>query len=534
MTTKDRAARRALFVAIAGSSMASLDATVVNVALPVIQRQLDASVAAVQWMVEAYALLLASLVLVGGALGDRYGRKRTFLAGVVLFAVSSAACGAAPSAWLLVGARAVQGVGAALLVPGSLALIGSAFEGRARDKAIGVWSASGAITGAIGPVVGGWVVAHGSWRWLFLFNVPLALLVLVVARPGPQSGVVETRDPEAAQHTDLAGASLVTVGLGLLVFALIDHGDHTPPAGSVALYIGGLLALVLFVVVESRVRAPMVDLALFRRPVFVGTNLLTLLLYGALGGAFFFLPFELIQIRGYSPTQAGATLLPCIVCIAGLSPVAGNLASRHGPRALLIAGPLLAGAGFFLLAVLPAAASAGRASYGTTYLPGVVVLGVGMGLTVAPLTAAVMGSVEGRHAGVASGVNNAVARAGSLLAIAAFGVLLRARFGAAFDAAVAGLGVPAELAARVASERTKLGGADFTGLDSALAGELRSAVARAYLAAVRAVMITSAVLAAVSAAGAILFVRTGSGSALRRGLTSGAAPSSSDEGTDHG
>jgi EmrB/QacA subfamily drug resistance transporter len=448
VTGSPTSAGRALFVAIAGSSMASLDATVVNVALPVIQRKLDASLGAVQWMVEAYALLLASLVLVGGALGDRFGRKRTVLCGVALFAVASAACGAAPSAWLLVGARAVQGVGAALLVPGSLALIGSAYDGPARDKAIGVWSASGAITGAIGPVIGGWVVAHASWRWLFLFNLPLALLVMVAAR-----GVGETRDPQAARRTDVGGAALVTLGLGLLVFALIDHGEHTGAAGSLALYVGGAAALVTFVVVESREAEPMVDLALFRRPVFAGTNLLTLLLYSALGGAFFFLPFELIQVRGYSPTEAGATLLPCIVCIAGLSSVAGGLASRRGPRTLLTVGPLIAGAGFFLLAVLPGEPSAPHRSYGTTYLPGMVVLGIGMGLTVAPLTSAVMGSVEARHAGLASGVNNAVARAASLLAVAAFG--------------------------------------------------------RAYLAAgAHAVMMISAVLAAVSAAGAVVFLRS--------------------------
>jgi EmrB/QacA subfamily drug resistance transporter len=516
-------AGRALFVAIAGSSMASLDATVVNVALPVIQRQLGASLGAVQWMVEAYALLLASLVLVGGALGDRFGRKRIFLGGVVLFALSSAACGAAPGAWLLVAARAVQGVGAALLVPGSLALIGSAYEGPARDKAIGIWSASGAITGALGPVLGGWVVVHASWRWLFLFNVPLALLVIAVAR----TGVAETRDPDAAPRTDVAGASLVTVGLGLLVFALIDHGAHTGSAGTLLLYIGGTLALVSFVVLEARVRAPMVDLSLFRRPTFAGTNLLTLLLYGALGGAFFFLPFELIQIRGYSPTQAGATLLPCIVCIAALSPFAGSLASAHGPRVLLTVGPLVAGAGFFLLALLP---RDDGGSYWTSYFPGVVVLGLGMGLTVAPLTAAVMGSVEARHAGVASGVNNAVARAASLLAVAAFGVLLRTRFDAVFDAGVAASRLDPTLADRIASERGKLGGADFSGLDPAVAAELRGVVAHAYFAAVHGVMMASAILAAVSAAGAVLFLRSG----LRRGLTPGTPPSSSTEVTDNG
>ena len=285
-----------------------------------------------------------------------------------------------------------------------------------------MWSASGAITGAIGPVLGGYVVAHASWRWLFLFNVPVAVVVLLAASAG--EGVAETRDPDAAQRTDVAGASLVTVGLGLLVFALIDRGVHTGAAGSVALYIGGGAALVAFVVVEARAAAPMVDLSLFRRPIFAGTNLLTLLLYGALGGAFFFLPFELIQVRGYTPTEAGATLLPCIVCIGGLSPVAGKLASVHGPRALLTAGPLLAGAGFFLLAILPGEPGG---SYARTYLPGMVVLGVGMGLTVAPLTSAVMGSVDGHHAGVASGVNNAVARAASLLAIAALGSRLPGR-----------------------------------------------------------------------------------------------------------
>lgn len=458
--------------------MAFLDGTVVNVALPVIQRDLHITTSDAQWIVEAYALFLASLVLVGGALGDRLGRKRVFLAGVVLFAIASALCGAAPTALTLILARAVQGASAALLVPGSLALISAAYPDKAeRARAIGTWSAFSSITGAVGPVAGGWIVSHASWRWVFFFNVPVALLVVVLAH-----SVVETRDESAAPKMDWLGAFLVTLGLGLIVYGLID--------GMTILVGAGLVTLVGFVLVERTCPAPMVPLSLFRSRTFSGTNLLTLLLYGALGAAFFFIPFDLIQVQRYSPTAAGASLLPLVLLVSTMSPLAGALSARVGPRLPLVVGPLLTASGFALLA-LPGIGG----SYWTTFFPGIVVLGLGMGFTVAPLTSAVMGSVDDHHAGVASGVNNAVSRAAGLLAIAALGVVLRSRFDSALDADLTQRNLPADLLAKVAAERGKLAAAEVEGLHDAFA--------RAFVAGFRTTMITCAVLAALSALAAL-------------------------------
>jgi EmrB/QacA subfamily drug resistance transporter len=489
--------RWALVVAILGSSMAFLDGTVVNVALPVMQRSLGATVGQMQWIVEAYALLLASLVLVGGALGDRLGRRRVFSAGVVLFAVASAACGAAPGVELLILARAVQGVGAALLVPGSLALISAAYPERARGAAIGTWSAWSAITGAVGPVAGGWVVTHASWRWLFLFNVPIAMLVVALAA----RKVTETRDPSASARLDLAGATLATVGLGLVVYALIDSGSS---ARTLTLLGLGAATLALFVLVEARRPAPMLPLSLFRSRTFAGANLLTFMLYAALGGALFFVPFNLIQVQRYTPAAAGASLLPLVVLVSGMSRRAGALAARVGPRRLLFVGPLGAGAGFALLA-LPSTGGV----YWTTFFPGLVVLGLGMGLTVAPLTAAVMGAVDPRHAGVASGINNAVARAAGLLAVAGLGALLLARFNHALDGALKSLALPAETMRLVAQQRGRLGAADFGAFTPALRAPLHAAFVDAYVNSFRTVMLTSALLGALAALAGLALIAPG-------------------------
>jgi EmrB/QacA subfamily drug resistance transporter len=469
-------ARTALVVAILGSSMAFLDGTVVNVALPVMQRELDASVGVVQWIVEAYALSLAALVLVGGALGDRLGRKRVFLAGVGLFAVASMACGSSPNGAFLIAARGLQGVGGALLVPGSLSLISAAnADPHERGAAIGTWSAASAIMGAIGPVAGGWVVAHASWRWLFLFNAPLAVLVVVLAR-----GVEETHDETATGKIDWLGAGLAATGLGLVVYALIEseRDGWTPLHAGTAIL--GIVTLIVFVVVESRVTSPMIPLGLFRSRTFAGTNILTLLLYAALGGGLFFLPFNLIQVQHWSPTAAGASLLPFILIISVMSRWIGTVSERIGPRRLLFAGPVLAAIGFALLAV-PGIGG----SYVTTFFPGVVVLGIGMGLTVAPLTSAVMGSVDNHHAGVASGINNAVSRAAGLLAIAGLGAILTVRFDHALE-------VPPELMTVASAQRTELASADFSALEPAARATLEHAFATAYVSAFRFVMLACA------------------------------------------
>jgi EmrB/QacA subfamily drug resistance transporter len=498
--------RWALAVAILGSSMAFLDGTVVNVALPVMQGDLRATVDEAQWVVEAYALLLASLVLVGGAAGDRLGRRRVFSWGVVLFAAASAGCGLAPTVGLLIVARAIQGIGAALLVPGSLSLISAAYPEGERGTAIGTWSAFSAITAAVGPVAGGWVVAHASWRWLFFFNLPLAAAVVGLAA----ARVEETRDEDAPAGMDLAGASLATAGLGLVVYALIEserNGGLGSTRTAALLLLGGL-SLAAFAAAEARQAAPMVPLSLFRSRTFAGANLLTLLLYAALGGALFFVPFNLIQVQHYSPAAAGASLLPFILLISSLSRWAGALAARWGPRPLLLAGPLVASVGFALLAI-PTRGGV----YWTTFFPGVAVLGLGMSLTVAPLTTAVMGAVDPRHAGVASGINNAVSRAAGLLAVAGLGVLLLARFNHVLDGRLSGLSLSSAVASAVEAERNRLAGADFSAFDPGVREALREAFDVAYVAAFRAVMIAGALLAALGAlAGLSLVEPHGAGS----------------------
>jgi EmrB/QacA subfamily drug resistance transporter len=492
--------RWSLWVAIIGSTMAFVDGTVVNVALPVMERDMGAGVDAMQWVVESYALLLAALVLVGGALGDRLGRRRVFVAGLVLFSIASAACGLSPSVPFLIGARAVQGVGAALLVPGSLSLIGAAYPDETRPAAIGSWSATTSIAAAAGPLLGGWAVAHLSWRVVFFINVPLGAVAVVMA----SLKVRETRDADAPQHTDLLGASIVTAGLGAIVWALLEApsaGGLSSPRALVPLF-AGVALLVVFVLVEARMRAPMVPLELFRSRAFAATNLVTLFLYAALGACLFFVPFDLIQVQHYSPTEAGAALLPCIVLISALSRWAGGLLPRHGARLPLVAGPLITAVGFALLAV----PSVGG-SYFTTFFGGISLLGLGMGLTVAPLTATVMGSVDARHTGVASGINNAVSRAAGLLAVAALGIVLVARFDAVLDRELASLGLSEETRAVVARERPKLAAAELPeGLDPRVRRSLQGAFDSAFVAGFRALMLACAGLAALSAVTALTLI----------------------------
>jgi EmrB/QacA subfamily drug resistance transporter len=470
--------------------MAFLDGTVVNVALPVMQRELGIAVDRAQWIVEAYALLLASLVLVGGALGDRYGRKRVFLLGVGLFALSSAACGLAPEATSLILARAAQGVGAALLVPGSLALISGAYAEDGRGKAIGTWSGFSAITSAVGPVAGGWVVEHASWRWLFFFNAPVAALVAAIA----WSRVAEMRDETAPTHLDWPGALLAIAGLGVVTFALVDSARVHGTVRVVALLALGVATLAAFVVVEAKSRGPMVPLSLFRSRTFTGANLLTLLLYAGLGGALFFVPFDLIQVQGYSPAAAGAAWLPFVVIVSAMSRWTGGLVARLGARLPLALGPLVAAGGFALFAV-PGTGG----TYWTTFFPAMVVLGFGMGIAIAPLTATVMAAVDPRHAGVASGINNAVARAAGLLAIAALGVALVARFDADVDRALASMALSPDARAAVDAQRSKLAAAEVP-------ATMHGTFVDAYLAGFRTVMIASSLLAALGAACAFVLV----------------------------
>ncbi len=472
-----------LVATILGSSLAFIDGTVVNVALPAMQSSLGADLAGVQWIVEAYALTLAALLLTGGFLGDLYGRRRVFVMGVAIFAAASAACGFSSTVAEIVAARAVQGFGAALLVPGSLALISASFSPDDRGRAIGTWSGFTSITAALGPVIGGWLVEHASWHWVFFINLPLASVVIVVAL----LRVPESHAPGARRPIDWPGIALTTAGLGATVFGLVESA---PWAG-----VGGVVILAGFVLVEARSAEPMLPLALFKSRAFTGANLVTLFLYAALGGVLFFLPLNLIQVQGYSATAAGAALLPFITLMFLLSRWSGGLVKGFGARGPLILGPLVAAAGYGLLA-LPGIGGA----YARTLLPGVVVLGLGMAISVAPLTTTVMGAVDQGRAGIASGVNNAVSRVAGLLAVAAFGLVLSLAFGRSLDDRLNRLPLTPEARNHIDAQRASLAGARTAD------PQVQRAIQEAFIDGYRLVLAIAVALSLSSAASAVVFI----------------------------
>jgi EmrB/QacA subfamily drug resistance transporter len=495
--------RWVLAATILASSMAFIDGTIVNVALPFLQTDLHATAIGIQWVVEAYSLFLSALLLVGGSLGDRYGRRRIFDIGVVIFAIASALCGLAANIEQLIIARAVQGVGGAMLVPGSLALISSSFDEDKRGKAIGTWSGFSAITTAIGPVLGGWLVEHLTWRAAFFLNLPLAAAVLVISI----WKVPESSEKVHHGRLDWPGAALATIGLGSLVYGLIE----SPRLGFVnplvlLTLLGGLVLLALFIFNEARAKNPMVPLRLFRSRDFSGANLLTLFLYAALSGTFFFFTLNLIQIQGYSATAAGASLLPFVVLMFGLSRWSGGLIDRFGARLPLTIGPTVAAVGFALFAV-PAIGG----NYWTSFFPAVIVLGLGMAITVAPLTTTVMSAVGEEQAGVASGINNAVSRTAGLLAIAVFGVMMLHAFSQTLASRMNELQLDDRVRHFVYEERVKLAGLEVPSeIDSATREQLKAAVAAAFVRGFRIIMFTSAALALASAASSWLFIRKSS------------------------
>lgn len=457
-----------LVATILGSSMVFIDGSVVNVALPRLQVDLNATASSVQWVVEAYLLFLAALILVGGSLGDQFGRKRIFAIGIVIFALASIWCGLAPNVDQLIIARAIQGVGGALLTPGSLSIIRASFPDEQRGRAIGIWSGFSAITSALGPLLGGWLVQYASWRWIFFINVPLAIIVLSILF----SRVPESRNVGGTTRLDWWGALLATLGLGGVVYGLIESNNlglvHPLVLGYIA---GGVVALIAFVFVELRSQAPMMPLELFHSLTFSGANLLTLMLYAALNGTIFFLPFNLIRVQGYSPTEAGASLIPFTLLLFLLSRWAGGLVNRYGAKLPLVVGPMVVSVAFVLFA-LPGIGG----SYWTTFFPAIVTLGVGMGITIAPLTTTVLGAVEDRYAGLASGVNNAVSRIAGLLAIAVLSIFVLHAFNTSLDSHLAMLKVPIEVRHLLDAQRSRLAGAE---VPASVSGGLRTALDRA-------------------------------------------------------
>jgi EmrB/QacA subfamily drug resistance transporter len=492
--------RWVLAATILASSMAFIDGTVVNVALPFLQTNLNATAIGIQWVVEAYSLFLSALLLVGGSLGDRYGRRRIFNIGVVIFALASAFCGMAANIEQLIAARAVQGVGGALLIPGSLALISSSFAEDKRGKAIGTWSGFSAMTTAIGPVFGGWLVEHVSWRAAFFVNVPLAVAVLLIS----VWKVPESREQKQHGPLDWFGVALATIGLGGVIYGLIESPQRGFSNSLVLLtLIGGAACLVLFVINEARAKNPMLPLELFRSRNFAGANLLTLFLYAGLSGMMFFFTLNLIQIQGYSATAAGAALLPFVVIMFSLSRWSGGLIDRLGARLPLTVGPIIAAAGFVLFA-LPEVSG----NYWTSFFPAVVVLGLGMTMTVAPLTTTVMSSVGEEQAGVASGINNAVSRTAGLLAIAVFGVMMLLAFSQRLAGRMSELGLDEQVRHTVYEQRVKLGGLELpANADSATQEKIRGAVADSFVFGFRVIMFTSAALALASGGSAWLLIR---------------------------
>jgi EmrB/QacA subfamily drug resistance transporter len=472
-----------LAATILGSSMAFIDSTVVNVALPALQSALRANLAQVQWVVESYALPLAALLILGGSLGDRYGRRKIFATGVVVFAAASAWCGLARGIQELIIARSVQGIGAALLVPGSLALISANFPEQQRGRAIGTWSGFTAITAAIGPVLGGWFIQHGSWRWAFFINLPVGLAVWVLAF----WKIPESRTGQQGRF-DWLGGFLAIAGFGGIVFGLIE--SH--PFASLV----GIVPVIGLLYCEAHSTSPMVPLNLFRSRNFSGANLLTLFLYSALSGVLFFFPLNLIQVQGYSPTEAGAALLPLILLMFLLSRWSGGLVDRYGARLPLAIGSVIAAAGFSLFA---RPGIGGR--YWATFFPAVLVLGVGMAICVAPLTTTVMNAIDRAFAGTASGVNNAVSRIASVLAIAVFGALLSSVFRTTLEQRLISFDVPPAVRTQIESQRADLAAAKTADPQG------QRAVQEAFVAGFRGILWVATGLALMSSATALVLIR---------------------------
>jgi EmrB/QacA subfamily drug resistance transporter len=489
-----------LFATIMASGMAIIDSTAVNVALPALSQGLGASEIQLFWVVVAYLLFLSSLILVGGVLGDMYGRRKIFALGVGIFGATSVWCGLAPDMTQLILARSFQGVGAALLVPGSLAIITAYFPESERGKAIGWWSALSALMVAVGPVLGGLFVDYATWRLVFFINVPLAVFVLWIVT----KHVPESFGESADQEVDWVGAVLAVLGLGALSFGLIYGGKFgfAQALGAGAI-VSGAAALAAFVVAQARVRAPMMPLSMFKSKNFAGANLLTVLLYAPLAGGTFFLPIIMIEVYGYSALAAGAALLPVVFLLATISPFAGGMINRTGATIPLVVGPIIAAVGWAYFA-LPYFSG----NYWTTFFPGFVLMGLGMSIAVAPLTTVVMTAFDQGKAGVASGINNAASRVSGLVAVALFAALVTLTFNSELAAALVGVDLPAAALQALAAQKNLLTAAEIPdGLAPELVRQLEAAIHGSFLTGYRAAMWLSAGLAAASALVAATMIR---------------------------
>lgn len=495
--------RSVLLVCILASSMAFIDSTALNVTLPVLQADLGATGSQLLWILNAYLLMLAALILIGGALGDRIGRKKVFTAGIVLFIISSLSCGLAASTGMLIISRLFQGMGGALMIPGSLAILSANFPPHLRGRAIGTWSAATTAVMIAGPVLGGVLAGLGLWRAVFLINLPIGLLALVLLI----TRVPDSRSETAVGNLDIPGALLVSLGLAAITYGLLSAPDLGLSNPQVFLTLaGGCLALLIFVLVERRAKNPMLPLHLFQSRLFTGANLLTLFLYGALSVGLLFYSLNLVQAQNYSPSLAGLAYLPFIILLTLLSRWAGSLVDRVGPRLPLIIGPALAGLGFLLLA-LPGQTT-GPAQFWTTYFPGIAVFGIGMGITVAPLTTTVMSALPVHHSGTASGVNNAVSRVAGVLAVAILGALALSLFQTDLAHRTAALDLPAPVQQTLLAGANRLGDTPVpTGLSTADTGKVQTAIHQAFIATYRIVLVVCAVLAWISALMSVWFIR---------------------------
>ncbi|HMD90711.1 MAG TPA: MFS transporter [Anaerolineaceae bacterium] len=494
--------RWVLTATILASSMGFIDSTALNVALSSIQASLHATGAQLLWVVNGYLLMLASLILVGGSLGDRWGRKKIFMFGISLFVLASMACGVSPSIQFMIAARIIQGIGGSFMIPGSLSIITSMVAPDRRGKAIGTWSAVSTLVTVAGPVLGGFLADHGLWRAVFLINAPLGIISLIVLF----LKVTETHDETITGPVDVLGAALVTIGLAGLTYGFISApGDgFQDPRVYITLLIG-VIALIAFVYVETHTEKPMMPLLLFKSHTFSGTNLLTLFLYGGLSAGTFFLSLNLIQVQGYTKTEAGFSFLPFALLLVLMSRWSGGLADRRGPRLLLILGPSLAGCGFFWMAF--SGLTNGPSSYWYTFLPGIALFGIGMGLTVAPLTTAVMGAVPRDHSGIASGINNAVSRTAGVLAIAIIGSVALFSFTSSLKVRTATISLSDQARSALNVEAQKLAGASVpANVGAENIQSVGLSIKLAFVDTFKLVMIICAALAWVSAAAAAILV----------------------------